>query len=237
MQRYLRGVQNRLPFRSLRAAWAQRDLLDNRHLDMLLSWLLRRDCNCVDVGASRGDVLRRLVRLAPDGNHFAFEPLPEFARLLGESFPSVHVRNAAVSDTNGNASFNRVVNMPGLSGLRLRRWESGLDVEELSVEVTRLDDALPADYRPDLIKVDVEGAEETVLRGAMNVIARSSPVLVVEFGKGAADVYGSTPESMYELMSDLRYRIFDIDGVGPYSRETLAETFEANTIWNFVMHR
>ena len=46
---------------------ARRDLEDVRHLDTLLPWVLRRDSNCIDVGAHTGEVLRRCIELAPDG--------------------------------------------------------------------------------------------------------------------------------------------------------------------------
>ena len=52
-----------------------------------------------------------------------------------------------------------------------------------------------------LIKIDVEGGELGVLKGARNLINRCKPVVVFEHGLGAADVYGTKPEQVYDLLS------------------------------------
>jgi len=42
----------------------------------IMKRVLREDSNCVDVGCHQGSILREMLRLAPKGTHFAFEPLP-----------------------------------------------------------------------------------------------------------------------------------------------------------------
>ncbi|WP_242419077.1 FkbM family methyltransferase, partial [Frankia sp. CpI1-P] len=121
------------------------------------------------------------------------------------------------------------------SGLRDRVPDTE-DVEQIEVAVEVLDEALPTDYLPTLIKVDVEGAEYGVFRGARKLIAASRPHLVFEFGAGARD-YGTTADEMYELVdSDLGLRIFDLDGDGPYTLPKFRDTFETGRHFNFVAH-
>ncbi len=48
--------------------------------------VLKSDSNCVDVGCHEGDVLKLMMYYAPNGLHFAFEPLPEFYTLLKSRF-------------------------------------------------------------------------------------------------------------------------------------------------------
>src|SRR5688572_29795801 len=55
----------------------RRNAVDERHLRVLLAAVLSPDARCVDVGANVGTVLETICALAPHGNHFAFEPLPE----------------------------------------------------------------------------------------------------------------------------------------------------------------
>jgi FkbM family methyltransferase len=87
---------------------------DNRSLRLMLSSLLDEDSNCIDIEAYRGDVFAEFVRLAPRGRHIAFEPLPEFHRLLIDRFPGYDVRCAAVSNFTGTAPFTEVPSFAGL---------------------------------------------------------------------------------------------------------------------------
>ena len=210
---------------------------DGRQISLLLAFLLAQDSNCVDVGCHEGAFLREVLRLAPHGEHKAFEPLPHLASNLRAEFPSVEVHEVALSSEAGTASFVHVVDLPGYSGLRKRTYPGEQSLEEVAVTTARLDDVLPQGYTPDLIKVDVEGAEELVLRGAIETLRRARPVVIFEHGAGAADHYGTTPEVIHELFEQVGLRIFDLDGQGPYSREGFAEEFHRNERWNFVAHR
>ncbi|KJE21048.1 methyltransferase, FkbM family [Frankia torreyi] len=214
---------------------ARRNRNDDRHLALLLSFVLRENSNCIDVGAHRGDVLRTILQHAPRGRHIAYEPLPHMAASLTTDFPTVQVRQAALSDKPGVLPFTYVRSRPAYSGLRDRVPDTE-DVEQIEVAVEVLDEALPTDYLPTLIKVDVEGAEYGVFRGARKLIAASRPHLVFEFGAGARD-YGTTADEMYELVdSDLGLRIFDLDGDGPYTLPKFRDTFETGRHFNFVAH-
>ena len=90
---------------------------------------------------------------------------------------------------------------------------------------------------PALIKIDVEGAERQVIEGAIETLRRHAPIVVFEHGPGAQDEYQTSPEQVYDLLvSGAGMRIFDIDGVGPYSRTQFVDVYY-KPIWNFVAHR
>lgn len=215
---------------------ARRDRVDNEHLRLLLAFLLAPDSNCIDVGAHRGDVLREIRRLAPLGNHIAYEPIPDSYAALAREFPDVDVREAAVSDSPGQSTFVHVPALPSYSGFRHHTYPSPQETAEITVRVESLDTALPQGYVPALIKIDVEGAERQVLEGAIETISRHRPTVVFEHGAGAADHYGTSPDHVYDLLAErARLRIFDIDGGGPYSRPQFQEVF-TQPIWNFVAH-
>jgi FkbM family methyltransferase len=217
---------------------ARREKRDTKHLAMLLPWILRVDSNCVDVGAHTGTVLRRCVELAPNGTHFAFEPIPELAAGLRSRFPQVGVVEAAVYDeVEPKVRFNHFTASPALSGLTPRPPGRTHPHEQIDVRQTTLDAALPDDYRIDFLKIDVEGAELGVLKGGAATIARSDPTIFVEFGQSAADYYGSNPSELLGVLHSLELRLFDIDGGGPYRLAGLTEHWEARDIWNFVAHR
>ena len=213
----------------------RRNRLDDQHLRLLATFVLKADSNCVDVGCNEGSFLREVLRVAPQGQHIAFEPLPEYADALRRGFPTVDVHEVAIADFTGRSSFVRVIGAEGMSGLRERTYGRAVQLERIEVAVASLDAALHPDYVPALIKIDVEGGELGVLRGAARVLREHHPIIVFEHGVGGADHYGTRPGDVYRLLVDeIGYRIFDIDGAGPYSLELFEETFTDPRIWNFV---
>jgi len=211
------------------------DIRDHERLVALLEEMLEPDSDCLDIGAHEGAVLQEIVRLAPGGRHVAWEPLPAFARRLRGAFPSVEVREAALSDEAGDRPFAYVVAEPGWSGFQARPTPQASPVETITVRCERLDDALPDGVRPVLIKVDVEGAEEQVLLGATETVRRYRPVIVFEHGFGSADHYGTTPNRIHAIFTSwLGYEIHGLDWDGPYSAERFAEIFALGERVNFV---
>jgi FkbM family methyltransferase len=226
----LRSVRRRFLPAHIRA-----DIRDTKLLVALLEELLEPDSDCLDVGAHAGSVLAEMVRLAPRGRHVAWEPLPAFAGRLRERFPDVEVREAALGNEAGERAFAHVVDDPGWSGFRARPTPSSSPVEELSVRVERLDDALPDGVRPAYVKIDVEGAEEEVVLGAQETLRRHRPVVAFEHGRGSADHYGTTPGAIHDLLAEeLGYEIFGLDGDGPYNAERFIEIFASGERVNFV---
>jgi FkbM family methyltransferase len=208
---------------------------ERRQLRQLLASVLTSSSNCIDIGAYRGRVLSELARLAPSGHHIAYEPLPNMYQLLVRRFPSVEVRQAAVSNYTGTTTFTYVHDSPGLSGFRNRWSDSEHHTEELTVRTETLDDDLPDGYAPTFIKVDVEGAERFVFEGAIRTIATYRPVILFEHGKGGADHYpSSSAEVHFLLTSEGGLRIFDLDGNGPYSAEQFEDAFHRNERWDFL---
>jgi FkbM family methyltransferase len=156
-------------------AHVRADIRDTQLLVALMEKVLEPDSDCLDVGAHAGAVLREMVRIAPRGRHVAWEPLPAFAARLRERFPAVEVREAALGDHAGTRAFAHVIDDPGWSGFLARPTPSPSAMEELTVTVERLDDVLPAGIRPAFVKIDVEGAEEEMLRGGLETLRRHRP--------------------------------------------------------------
>jgi FkbM family methyltransferase len=229
------GIEDRLrDVHSLRSREGRRDRRDMRQLRLLMALTLAEDASCIDVGANLGSVLRDIARFAPRGRHLAYEPLPELAAQLARDFPQVDVRNAAVSDHVGSATFHRV------KGRETRSSLSTLDhapeeLEAYTVRLEDLDSGIPADFVPALIKIDVEGAEEQVLRGAAGTLERHRPVVVLEHSSNAAH-FGTRSETVHELLTAAGLRVFDIDGNGPYGAAELAERVRSGAMWTFVAH-
>ena len=207
--------------------------------------VLRKNSNCVDVGCHKGSILKEMLRLAPKGAHFAFEPLPEMYQRLLESFGSIHglhIYDFALSDTTGETTFQYVIDNPAFSGFRKRRYDRPDEqVQEITVKAELLDNLIPRDIPIQFIKVDVEGAELQVFRGATETIKNSRPVIVFEHGLGAADYYGTSPEKIYDLLAlQCSLRMFLIsdwlesNGRDALSREAFCEHFYQGKNYYFL---
>lgn len=211
---------------------------DPETLEVLTRTLARDSC-AVDVGANRGSILREIVRLAPDGRHFAFEPIPRLFRWLTRRFPGVTCRQFALSDAAGSATFNYFERADGFSGL-LRRpdveTQSGA-ARPITVETARLDDVVPVDVRVAFIKIDVEGAEFRVLMGARETLRRCRPVVVFECGKGGLDQDGRTPEQVFDLLASLGMELRPLIGwpeAPPLMQQGFADAFRSGEHYMWV---
>ena len=87
-----------------KSEWAIRVGRDDKNMERLLRKVLKKDSNCVDIGANRGLFLKQFIRLSPKGKHYAFEPLPELAATLRKEFPDVEVHNCALSNSTSKAT-------------------------------------------------------------------------------------------------------------------------------------
>jgi len=61
---------------------------------------------------------------------------------------------------------------------------------------------IPAETKIALIKMDVEGAELLVMKGAAQTIQRSKPILLFEFGKAGAEAYNYNDEIMFQFINE-----------------------------------
>ncbi len=216
----------------------RRDIADFQNMRRLLAFTLRDDSNCIDVGANHGAVLAEMLRVSPAGRHLAFEPLPHLCAALRDSFPDVDVHQAALSNRAGHAEFAYVHGpSDGWSGLIFRPLPAGTkaEVEYIDVPLEVLDEVIDPDYVPALIKIDVEGAEQQVIEGAMRTLRRHQPIVIFEHGLGSANVYGTYPADIYRLLCDeADLQIFDLDGNGPYALSEFERTYESCERVNFV---
>jgi FkbM family methyltransferase len=215
-------------------ATERRDLQDRAQLRLLMRLSLPIDANCIDIGANVGEVLEEIVEIAPRGHHVAYEPLPELAADLARRYAQVDIRNAAVSDTAGERTFFRVTSASTRSSLSAVGLDPS-DFEPIQVRVEVLDDSLPSDYAPALIKIDVEGNEAAVLRGAGRLLTEHRPIVVFEHGAAAA-AFPNTTREIHALLISAGFRIFDIDANGPFTAGELEAVVQRGRIWTFVAH-
>jgi len=184
----------------------------DRLTERVISKVCRPTSNCADVGCHKGEILDLFLAAAPEGQHFGFEPIPILFENLKEKYghrKNCHFFDLALSSTPGTSSFNYVVSNPSYSGLLKRTYDRANEEDtQITVRTERLDDVWPKDLPLDVIKIDVEGGEQMVLEGARETLLRWKPIVIFEHGLGASDIYGSTPEQVFDLLASCGLRIF-----------------------------
>lgn len=181
----------------------------NQQYDRQTKQVIRRVCrpesNCVDIGCHKGEILDLFLQYAPNGIQYGFEPIPDLYKALFEKYtsPNCRILDIALSNQKGTASFNYVVSNPSYSGLLKRTYDRPDEQDTLiTVRTERLDDLIPHDFWVDLIKIDVEGGEMGVLEGAVETLKRCRPVVIFEHGLGASELYGASPEQVFDILAD-----------------------------------
>jgi FkbM family methyltransferase len=211
----------------------------NRQTVQVMRRVLAPDSVCIDIGAHVGSVLREIIAIAPQGNHYAFEPIPGLAQGLREKFPHVELFENALSDQPGQATFQHVTSSPAYSGLRKRVYDGDVQIQEITVDVVRLDDVIPLNAPIRLIKLDIEGGEYHALRGAIGTIQRHRPVIVMEASIGSTGQYDVTPEMFYDLMADeLNYKISTmgnwLNHAPAYDRDSFIQNWQDGPEYYFI---
>ncbi|RXK60838.1 FkbM family methyltransferase [Lacibacter luteus] len=188
----------------------------NQLYDQQTKQIIRRVCkansHCIDVGTHCGDILDVLLQQSPNGMHYGFEPIPLLYQQLKKKYSNngnVQLFDYALSNVNGTTSFNYVTSNPSYSGIKKRNYDrKGETDTEINVKTAKLDDLLLQQTNNiDFIKVDVEGGELDVLKGASALLARDHPVVIFECGLGGTDIYEHTPTQLFTFFEKHGYSI------------------------------
>jgi len=152
-----------------------------------LDRIVPRGAVTVDVGAHCGLYTRKLARLSRQV--YAFEPSRQMADLLRRTSASnVSVHEIALSDHTGNAELLIPQDgqglVYGLASLEPAVSASSQTVASVKVPTSRLDAIVQQDVA--FVKIDVEGHELSVLKGAIELLEQSQPVFLWKRRTGTA---------------------------------------------------
>jgi FkbM family methyltransferase len=183
--------------------WVRRHATWEQDVGRLLQTNVRPGMTAVDVGANVGFHTATLARLVgPAGVVHAFEPLTTTldilrANLWRHGYVNTLVHPVAVSDQPG-----LVLMEPDAEG----RSGAHLASTGVAVEAVRLDDMLPG-VVVDLLKVDVEGAEPLVFRGAAGLVEASPNLIAIVEFRATEHLDGSSPDQVLDLYESLGLKL------------------------------
>ena len=179
----------------------------------IMQIVLEDESTFIDVGSHKGEVLELALKISKKGKHFAFEPIPYLFHKLNDKYGSkCEVLNYGLSDQKKQSSFQHVTTNPAYSGIKMRTYPKDEQVETIQIQLDTLDNQLKQHDRVDMIKIDVEGAELEVLKGAKKIIEKFHPIIVFEHGLGASDHYNTSPEDILNFFDDHQYQLFTLKG-------------------------
>ena len=179
----------------------------------IMQIVLEDESTFIDVGSHKGEVLELALKISKKGKHFAFEPIPNLFHKLNNKYGSkCEVLNYGLSDQKKQSSFQHVTTNPAYSGIRKRTYPKDEQVETIQIQLDTLDNQLKQHDRVDMIKIDVEGAELEVLKGAKKIIEKFHPIIVFEHGLGASDHYNTSPEDILSFFDYHQYQLFTLKG-------------------------
>lgn len=159
----------------------------------------------IDVGAHIGSAIAGVKRRSQASTIIAVEAMPDKAANLRKVFPDVEVVNYALGEKSGKASFTIDLENSGYSSLDPDLKERGGRYKIIEVAVTTLDEVIGS-RAPDFVKIDVEGAELGVLRGAEKMLAESRPAIMFESASREMDGYPK--RATYEFLAARGYQMF-----------------------------
>jgi FkbM family methyltransferase len=177
--------------------------------------VLKPGDNVIDVGANRGFFTVKASQLVGDGKVFAFEPgINTFKLLQKNAGSNVQCINAAVGDKNKDVEL--YVNLDGDNGNSLwnpasfgcnQKTRRHRSIKE-KVKMVTLDSVI--DFVPKLIKIDTEGCELMVLKGARKILKKYHPLVVSEINVMALKEMGTTQEELGKYMASLGYKAYSL---------------------------
>jgi FkbM family methyltransferase len=173
---------------------------------------VRPDWRIADVGANQGLYTLLLSSLVQYGQVYAFEPDPSLFLSLQENMRRNGTKNITLFNAAAANQVAKLVLQPG----RLNRGDNRIISHSPTARHTIEVNAIPLDQaitetRLDLLKIDVQGFEMEVLRGAKRLIEQNSTLIILtEFWPHGLRLANSDPTDLIDLLTASGFSLFRI---------------------------
>lgn len=206
---------------------------ESKEIQWCSSWLRNRE-TFVDCGANIGFYsaclrqLRNANVYAVEGNQTCFDRCSATFDLLSlKDITLIH----AILHSDSSKSLC-IPDLPGKEGLQYvsEVAEQAAQCPTLTLDELTVNEVI----KPTLIKIDCEGAETEILKGATNLLESVRPAWLIEINDHALNRSGTSREELFKIMKDSSYRLFHVaSAFAPHSFGLeIDHTFES---WSFNM--
>jgi FkbM family methyltransferase len=192
--------------------------LKTNHATLSILEHVKRGSKVYDIGANVGVFSSSFAVIAgPKGQVHSFEPVASnFEQLLAvqRSYPWIKAYNLILSDTVGKTE----ICIPGddaaqssIKVLDWGNWKTAATIKKETRPCTTLDTFIRTEKIPvpDFIKIDTEGAELKVLRGAEKTLTRHFPKIYMELNPETLRGFGAKPSDLMALLKKYGYNRFE----------------------------
>ncbi len=176
-----------------------------------------------DIGASYGFYTYLAIEFCKEVH--SFEPLPdvfEYLKLNLENEPRVFLNNVALSDKNRKIiiSYGETTTISTIVPDIIKKREQNFLNKQIEVPAVTLDDYIKTHNPPTIIKLDVEGAESSVIEGGKEFLRNYNPIIAMEVwaGEDGETFSSQAVNKLYELGYQ-SYRINKNGDLIPYKIE------------------
>ncbi|MEO6948416.1 MAG: FkbM family methyltransferase [Ginsengibacter sp.] len=160
---------------------------DTVNLEGEFKWLKEFDFKTIlDIGANEGQFADKMHAIFPKATIYSFEPIPETFAILQRNFeniPQIKPVNLAIGEASGEIIFNKNESTASSSFLEMTGQHTdnfyfAVKTEPINVRVETLVNAMKEESLelPLLIKIDVQGFEEKVINGGIEIIKMADMV-------------------------------------------------------------
>jgi FkbM family methyltransferase len=183
---------------------------EKQDTEMILN-LINEGDTILDIGANIGWFAINIAKQKKNLQIRAYEPIPKTYKYL--------INNIKMNAISGITAFNfgfsdvkkdlKFYFNPELTGnTSLENLTQSNKIEEIKCSVKRIDDVIKNNQRVDFIKCDVEGAELFVLKGGIQTIKTSRPIIFAELLRKWTAKFNYNPNDVITLLKDLGYKCY-----------------------------
>ena len=165
-----------------------------------------------DIGANYGFYGTLVEEITDNAEIHCFEPPPDIITLLKKNLrkSNSNAHQLAIGDYEGEASYNNTFRSGNSSLANIQSASEGINnTTKIKVHISSLDTFCKTNSIPTIIKIDVEGNELAVLRGAAQLLKKYRPILAIELWNDDVII-----KDICTFMQKFNYKSYKLDENG-----------------------